>query len=345
MTMDGTYLQGITTVLHDWTQVDFANFIYSAVKFGVTDGNSVIINGNSMVKVAGVTVNILVDYNTTELGDTGDDVYFLGNPRPTFSDNIKGGVDEYISKYSMYFDFDDSQWINCGSDASLQNITGDFTASIWANPDLENPTGDGYIFDNYSAGDGWALFLDRPDRKWNLRLGVQVGPSAFKDGGSLADVVEANEWTHVVSVWNNTTKEIKIYINGELNNTTTLAPPNTLLASGDIFRIGAGSSNTTEFFGFLNNGAVWGAALTDDEVLEVFNGGIPMDLNLDAPQRASLISWWKLGDDASWDGTDWHIPDQVGINNGISDVGGGAGADAMDWDNRKINAPQLDIDA
>ena len=43
-----------------------------------------------------------------------------------------------------------------------------------------------------------------------------------------------------------------------------------------------------------------------------------MDLNLHAPQRGDLISWWKLGDDASWDGTDWPIPAQIGGYNGTS---------------------------
>ena len=85
MAIDGTYLQGITTVVHDQSQIDFANFIYSAVKFGVTDGSSVIINGASISKVVGVTIDVLVDYKTTDLGIDGQDVYFLGNPRPTLS--------------------------------------------------------------------------------------------------------------------------------------------------------------------------------------------------------------------------------------------------------------------
>ena len=64
-----------------------------------------------------------------------------------------------------------------------------------------------------------------------------------------------------------------------------------------------------------------------------------MDLNLHAPKRDSLISWWKLGDDAQWDGTDWRIPDQVGSNNGISDNGGGAGSNPMTYTNRVKDAP------
>ena len=336
-----TYLTGQVTVVHDWTQIDFANYIYSAVKFGVTDGDTVVINGNTFEKTEGTTINIVVNPFNTQLGDSGNDVYFLGNPRPTLSDNIKGGIDEYISKYSMFFDDNDSQYINCGSDASLQSIAGSFTASIWAKPNLHTPSQDGFMYDNYSAGDGWGLMLDRPNRRWTLRLGDGAG--SFDDCRSLDGIVEENVWCHVVAVWNNVTMEGKIYTDGILSDTTAI--PAVDLNSGDIFRIGAGSANATEFFGFLNNGAVWGTALTDDEVLEVFNGGIPMDLNLHAPQRASLISWWKLGDDASWDGTDWHIPDQVGSNNGISDNGGGAGSNPMTWNNRKIAAPQLNIDA
>ena len=36
MQMDGTYLQGITTVIHDWTKINFTNFVYSGFRFNDT---------------------------------------------------------------------------------------------------------------------------------------------------------------------------------------------------------------------------------------------------------------------------------------------------------------------
>jgi len=342
MAIDGTYLQGITTVVHDQSQIDFANFIYSAVKFGVTDGSSVIINGASISKVAGVTIDVLVDYKTTDLGLNGKYVYFLGNPRPTLTESIEGGIDEYITKYSIFNGGPGSgEQINCGNDTS-QNFGGDVSLSCWAFPlDTDPPPGplgeDGYLIERYFSDKGFGIKQERPfgvgDSVWAFRIGDNTAPSPF----DLLDTtpIEINRWYHVVGVLEGT--EMRLYVNGIRVATGASDNPMVPTTAGQYLRLGSQSNNAAEFFGNLNNASIWTSALTDEEVLEVFNGGRPMDLNLHAPQIASLYSWWKVGDDAGWDGSDYTIPDQVGPNNGIT-------RNTVGWGIRQINAPNLNVD-
>jgi hypothetical protein len=335
MAIDGTYLQGITTVVHDWTQINFNNFVYSAVYFtGIADGGgggSSIINGNSVTIVVGVTLPLVIKEEGTILDNN---FVLLGNPMPVFAENFSGIISPttYQSKYSMNIEGPGTATqIICGNDTSVQ-ILGDITLSMWAFPESEDPPPgeDGYLIERYISGDGYALFQNRSggfpsDSVWSFKIGD--GGAKTLDGSTLID---DNNWFHVVGVLESGV-EMRLYINGILDTTLALAAPMVPAAAAQDLRIGGQSTNAGEFLGDLNNGAIWNAALTDEEVLEVFNGGIPMDLNLHAPQRGDLISWWKLGDDASWDGTDWHIPDQIGGNNGTSLN--------LEWGARKITAP------
>jgi len=74
-----TYLTGEVTVIHNSTQVDFDNFVYSGVYCNAAAGCTDTINGTSVTMALGDTIDILVDGDTTLL--TGD-ILFLGNPMP-----------------------------------------------------------------------------------------------------------------------------------------------------------------------------------------------------------------------------------------------------------------------
>jgi hypothetical protein len=92
---------------------------------------------------------------------------------------------------------------------------------------------------------------------------------------------------------------------------------------------------TSEYEGFLNNVSIWDISFNQSQITELFNDGVPGDLNHHSA-RASGVSWWPCGENTTWDGTDWTA----------SDVWGGFDAVSvdMDWDNRKIAAPQLNVD-
>jgi len=86
------------------------------------------------------------------------------------------------------------------------------------------------------------------------------------------------------------------------------------------FYLGADYSDMTrEFEGNLSNVAVWTSVLTQDQVLTIYNGGVPNSISSLSP-----ISWWSLSGDSYFDGTNWICPDLgSGGNNGTSSGMGG----------------------
>ena len=71
-----TYLTGEVTVIHTDTQVDFDNFVYSAVYFSTATG-PITINGTAVSGTIGETLEVVVDGGTTT---PIAGILFLGNP-------------------------------------------------------------------------------------------------------------------------------------------------------------------------------------------------------------------------------------------------------------------------
>ena len=66
--------------------------------------------------------------------------------------------------------------------------------------------------------------------------------------------------------------------------------------------------------------AIWNSALTQDQVLTIYNGGVPNSISSLSP-----VSWWSLAGDSYYNGSDWFCPDLgSGGNNGTSDGMGGS---------------------
>jgi len=103
----------------------------------------------------------------------------------------------------------------------------------------------------------------------------------------------------------------KIYVDGSavaLTNWSTggSGSPNYTLSSSvkvtdECFTLGnlnLASTSPGEYDGKMSNVSIWDAELGSSEVTELYNSGSLLNLNTHS-QAANLISWWKLGDDAS----------------------------------------------
>lgn len=315
-----TYLTGEVTVVHDWTKIDFTNFVYSAFRFNDTAaGPTTTINGATITKVVGITVDSVIDENTTTIDE---DLILLGNPQPALTTNIKGAATgEYLSKYSFNFiGNNEHQWFSFGIIDEINDWTGSITVSGYAKPELLVPPGeDGTIIDNYDATGGFSLRQDRGDELWIYR--IRIGGGFIDVKGTSAPLI--GEWSQVVGVWNSDNGDFKIYVNGVLE-TTDSYPGDVLQASDQPLRIGAGSNATGEMLGMVNNVAIWHTALSDEEVLTHFNNGNPYNLILDGPKPNELKFWSKVGDNSSWNGSDqWTIVDEISKRTGESNVDGG----------------------
>jgi len=125
------------------------------------------------------------------------------------------------------------------------------------------------------------------------------------DEGSII----VGEWHNVVVVYDGslTTNVPVIYINGAPMNVTTFTEPQGTLvisytAPYTILGIDASIGALFAFDGFIDEVSLWNKALTAGEVQEIFNStddycyGGPSNL-FQHSAVASLINWWRMGDE------------------------------------------------
>ena len=314
-----TYLTGEVTVVHDWTKIDFTNFVYSGFRFnGTAAGATTTINGATVSKIVGVTIDSVINENTTTIDE---DLILLGNPQPTFSSNIKGAsTGEYQSKYSFYFVGDNDKhkfrWEN-GVVPNVSQITGSQTVSGYAKIDGDHLANkNGYIVENYFTNGGFALGYVEASDVWQWKIDTSTAGAKTVDSTTKPTDV-AGIWVQVTGVWNAPDTTLKIFINGIKENETA-GVTGFRSNSTQPLRIGAESPAGGEMKGEINNVVIWDEALTDEEVLTHFNNGNPYNVLVSAPKKENIVFWSKVGDDSQWDGTDWFIKDQISGTMGTS---------------------------
>ncbi len=93
---------------------------------------------------------------------------------------------------------------------------------------------------------------------------------------------------------------------------------------------GVGTGAPGRFRGYIDEGSIWKKELSLSEYLETGSLGKPANLNLHSAY-IDLVSWWRFGDAAEWDGSNWTLPDQKGNNDGVSVN--------MEFEDRTTNVP------
>lgn len=141
-------------------------------------------------------------------------------------------------------------------------------------------------------------------------------------------------WHHVV--WADNNGDAHLYVDGNEDPTdfTYAAASKTLTRTN----IGAAKvwTPTEGVINELTDGEIdevsaWSVVLSQDDVTRLYNSGCPTDLSQD-DQNANLIGWWRMGDDAVWNGTAWLIPDASGNGNYAT-------TDRIDEDERVTEIP------
>jgi len=222
------------------------------------------------------------------------------------------------SGYSMYFDGAVDS-IDVPDSSTLKPST--ITISIWFKSEGTQGAYT-YLISKYYSGSGPAYSLYTGAGTTNLSFSIRKGDDSGWSVTSLAASGNVMDglWHNVIATFDGTIQ--KLYIDGILKTTATPGTTGITYGSGDL-TIGAFlNTGTLDFNGYLSNTAIWDRAITEDEILRVYNGGIPGDLTDLGP-----ASWWSLGADSYYNGSNWICPDiGANTNNGTSD---GLGADGL----------------
>jgi subtilisin-like proprotein convertase family protein len=144
------------------------------------------------------------------------------------------------------------------ANSSLLNITGSFALEAWINQSASSTSAKGIIAKGGSLGTTLRYAL----RLTNKRIFLLIN-GATRLVSKTSTSIEPNTWYHVCSVFNSSTGEHSLYINGVLDSSSTYSStlPNSNL---DSLYIGI-SGNSSPFNGMLDEVRIWNRALTSSE--------------------------------------------------------------------------------
>lgn len=220
------------------------------------------------------------------------------------------------------FDFDGSDdFFTVGNPANLNfEKNEDFSISFWIKTPQNNTLQIiGGRADSNANFSGYLTFVNTDNQLyWRLR-----GPNGNHIGLKTNSTVPNNIWTNYVLMFRGTATStpnntfFRIYKNGVLETSTSLDTGSPTGISGVSLPFNIGTRNdtaTSTFEGNIDEFAVYDQALSAANAVTIYNSGVPNDISSLNP-----VSWWRMGENATWDGSQWTMVDQgSGGNNATS---------------------------
>ena len=218
-----------------------------------------------------------------------------------------------FSKYALNFDAIDLDRIDTG--VKLFNDMTSFTASIWAKGWSTSTLS--VLMSQYDGGNNPGPFILTARHSTNtdgFTAWIDIGGTFYTSHNDIG-FSDNTKWINLVATWDGS--NIILYINGIAGQTTSASGTirNTTLYNFFIGGYPVGI-NSNSYDGELSNCAVWNTALSATQVREIYNEGLPSDLNSHSAV-SSLASWWQLGENSSF-ASNWICADEKGTNNGES---------------------------
>jgi hypothetical protein len=305
--------------LSSFFQGNVSNFQIFSTALPATGSNSVETlynNGSPLTSMTGFTS--LVSWYKLDASDTYDSS--TGNwtieDHAGSNDGTSSGMTQanlvqsdlsFTSGYSPYalqLDGTDD-YINCGH----INLTGAFSLSFWTkytttsvvNVITQNNSGEA-TFGMYQLTDGKIRFWVTSSGSYNASN--EITANTATNNGNWNNIILINDGTN-----------LKIYINGSLDNSSSNGVSSPYNGTAN-FWIGGVEAGGSTFNGSISNVSVWNTALTSSQVSEIYNEGVPSNLN-NHSAYSNLVSWWQLGSNSSFN-TNWTVLDEKGSNNGTS---------------------------
>jgi len=220
------------------------------------------------------------------------------------------------SSYSMEFDAASSEYVSMGNVLTKDGSTA-FSISCWIK----------------YTGSGTEMIVSKQDASgygYLLTTGNIAGVKltwypCISSGGSVAvrtsNAYNDGNWHNVLATYDGSgnASGAKIYVDGTLDTNIVTDTFTGTSSSTGPFQISARNGTSFPFDGNVSNAAVFNSSLTEDQILTIYNGGVPNDISSLSP-----VSWWSLAGDSYFNGNDWICPDLgSGGNNGTSSGMGG----------------------
>ncbi len=210
------------------------------------------------------------------------------------------------SKYAMNFDAGNADYIDLTSQIVLAS---ELTISCWVKSDgalvYGITAGDGYP---YGTADSWYRFY--PTHSGGNRVDIMIDGTStewnFANGGTP---IQNGVWQHYL-LKRDSSNKWTFY----LDNVKYTTNQPTISGSFRVDTFCRIYSTSPRYFeGAMSNMAIWNTSLSDSQVREVYNQGLPSNLN--SFSGTAPIHWWQLGEGSSYE-SGWIFADEIGSING-----------------------------
>lgn len=210
---------------------------------------------------------------------------------------------KFVGQGSTVFD-GSNDYIDCGSDSSLDVGASDFTACCWFKIEDDNSHND--IIGSCTSSltthtQGWSVSFFDDDKKIYFETGEASGKDSTK-----SSAISYGRWYHVAVTRNNSANIMRIYIDGVLEGEETNHDEDVLDDASKSFKIG-GFDSPRWFNGNIKNVGFWKRALSPTEIQNVMHKSYS---DLSGTLKQALNGWWALEGD---------YLDSTGTNNGTND--------------------------
>ena len=211
---------------------------------------------------------------------------------------LESSSSAFANTKSLSFDGVDDR-VDVSSISSLNNASA-LSFSGWVKKTSGNVAG----FECYTTAQDRIILYWWSDNK--VYFSVRNGSNS----AAASSLLTTYNWNHICGTFDGGTNTIKLYINGVLASTQTGQPSSTSGTIGNNFHIGL-SNGSTYSNGNIDEVSLYDSELSASQINDIYNGGTPTTIS-------GAIAHYKMGEDATFSGGVWTVPDAVGSNDGSS---------------------------
>jgi len=176
-------------------------------------------------------------------------------------------------KYGSALSVSGAGYVDCGNGAVLNQAFPGITIEAWIYPKV--------LAGVQSVVSKWTNTIETDHYSLALvdsMVAAAVGDGATAEQGLAGNpVLVINKWNHVAWTWDSKDDAYKIYVNGVLDATGKQTGKGANLKSTENLKIGAqitGGAGPRYFNGLVDNAAIYGRVLTENEIKKDIEGTI-----------------------------------------------------------------------
>ena len=207
-----------------------------------------------------------------------------------------------ISPFALNFDTASSDFITVGGASGIAT-TDSSSLSIWFTTTTTSSFRGLFGTDTTSLNFYSSIISTKNSGGSAVKIQVYLSPTYYQ----VTPVINDGNWHHLTFVYDHSASLFKAYTDGIETYSATYSQASTGMNLKYIGTTAYSGGAHSKWDGKLSNTSIWNTALTSAQVSEIYNEGVPSNLN-NHSAYSNLVSWWQLGSNSSFN-TNWTVLD------------------------------------